>query len=72
MNARFIKVGAPCRGERVSKLNRLLSIEITLQDCDRLLPQGDFKFPKITVPPPPEEEVVEGEETETKESPRKK
>ncbi|XP_053400726.1 enolase 4-like [Mercenaria mercenaria] len=74
MNARFLKVGAPCRGERVSKLNRLMSIEVCLKDTDRLLPHGEFKFPTIIVPPPPEEEGGEGEETETevKESPGRK
>lgn len=72
INARFLKIGAPCRGERISKLNRLVSIEVALKDSDRLLPHGEFKFPTITVPPPPEGEEVEGEDAEPKESSRKK
>ena len=72
MNARFLKIGAPCRGERISKLNRLMSIEVTLKDSDRLLPHGEFKFPTITVPPPPEGEDAEGDDAEQKDSPRKK
>lgn len=72
INARFIKIGAPCRGERVSKLNRLLSIETALQECDRLLQHEEFQFPTITVPIPPEEENADAEETETKELPKKK
>lgn len=71
INARFLKVGAPCRGERVSKLNRLVSIEVALQEMDRLVPHGDFQFPVITIPPPPEPEE-EPEEPEVKESPKKK
>lgn len=72
INARFLKIGAPCRGERISKLNRLVSIEVALKESDRLLPHGEFKFPTITVPPPPEGEEVEGEDAEPKESSRKK
>ena len=71
MNAMFIKIGAPCRGERVSKLNRLLAIEDHLQGTDILGYHGDFTFPVITVPPPPEgaEEVVE---EDTKKDAKKK
>ena len=73
MNARFIKIGAPCRGERISKLNRLLAIEQQLQNTERLGFHGEFKYPVITVPPPPEGEGVDAEvETPKKESPKKK
>ena len=32
LNAGFIKTGAPCRGERVAKYNRLLRIEDELEN----------------------------------------
>lgn len=32
-NASFIKAGAPCRGERIAKYNRLLRIESSLGEC---------------------------------------
>ena len=32
MGAPFIKAGAPCRGERIAKYNRLLRIESSLSD----------------------------------------
>lgn len=72
MNARFLKIGAPCRGERVCKLNRLVSIETALQSKNCLAPHGEFQFPVITVPPPPPEPEGEAEEPEVKESPKKK
>lgn len=72
MNARFIKIGAPCRGERVAKLNRLLSIETQLQDTNRLAHHGEFTFPIITPPPPQEPEAGEAEEEEVKKEPAKK
>ena len=71
MSARFLKVGAPCRGERVSKLNRLVSIELALQEADRMVAHEEFRFPVITIPPPPETEE-EPAEPEVKESPKKK
>ncbi len=33
MGAPFIKAGAPCRGERIAKYNRLLRIESSLGEC---------------------------------------
>ncbi|XP_052795928.1 enolase 4-like isoform X3 [Mya arenaria] len=72
MNARFLKVGGASRGERVSKLNRLISLELALQGCGTLAPGGDFSFPVITLPPPPEPEEGDAEEAEVKDSPRKK
>lgn len=73
MNARFIKVGAACRGERISKLNRLLAIETWLKECDKLSPLKSFQFHTITLPPPPpEEEGAETELADTKEASKKK
>ena len=71
MNARFLKIGGPSRGERVCKLNRLLAIEEQLQEQGKLAHHSVFEFPVITIPLPPdggEEEVEE----EKKETPRKK
>ncbi|KAK3597780.1 hypothetical protein CHS0354_006138 [Potamilus streckersoni] len=75
MNATFLKLGAPCRGERVSKLNRLLQIEEILKREDKLAQHEDFKFPVITPPPPPvteEWEEAQPEETKKNESGKKK
>jgi enolase len=33
VGAPFIKAGAPCRGERIAKYNRLLRIESSLGEC---------------------------------------
>lgn len=71
MNARFLKVGAPCRGERVAKLNRLLAIEEQLRDQEKLAHHSVFEFPVITIPQPPEPEGGEEEGEETKDSPKK-
>lgn len=72
MNARFIKLGAPCRGERVAKLNRLLAIEEQLEEQGKLAYHSMFEFPVITIPPPPEPEGGEEEgQEEVKETPRK-
>jgi len=38
VNAPFIKTGAPCRGERVAKYNRLLRI------ADELASSGSYGF----------------------------
>ncbi|XP_052282820.1 enolase 4-like isoform X2 [Dreissena polymorpha] len=73
MSAHFLKLGAPCRGERVSKLNRLLAIEQTLQDGGQVSLQSEFVFPAIKIPPPPETDNAEPEEVPTpKETPKKK
>ncbi|KAK6185600.1 hypothetical protein SNE40_007799 [Patella caerulea] len=69
IGAKFLKLGAPCRGERIIKFNRLLQIEEELQDGGRLGCQGDHAFPKIDLPPPPVGEE-ENQATETP-SPRK-
>lgn len=55
-----MKIGAPCRGERVSKLNRLIQIEAELEAQNSLLQWGEHVFPIIRAPTPP----PEGEESE--------
>ena len=73
MNARFLKIGGPSRGERVCKLNRLLAIEEQLQEQGKLAHHSVFEFPVITVPLPPDGgEEGEATEEEKKETPRKK
>jgi len=50
--ARFIKVGAPCRAERVSKLNRLLEIEARLRSDARLhADAARHAFVSLSFPP---------------------
>ena len=72
MNARFLKLGAPCRGERVAKLNRLLAIEEQLEVQGKLAHHLAFEFPVITIPPPPEpEDGEEDGQEEVKDSPNK-
>lgn len=55
MNVRFIKIGAPNRGERISKFNRLLQIEAELEASSKLAPQVDHEFKHIALPPDNEE-----------------
>ena len=50
MNMRFIKLGAPNRGERVSKFNRLLQIESELEASGKLAPQVDHEFKHMALP----------------------
>ena len=61
MNAKFIKIGAPCRGERTAKLNRLLQIEAQLEEEGKLGQWGEHVFP-IVKPPTPPPTPVEGED----------
>lgn len=63
MGARFIKLGAPCRGERVAKLNRLIQIEAELACGGQLGAQCGFSFPHLALPPPPPEEDGEADGT---------
>jgi len=50
--ARFIKVGAPCRAERVRKLNRLLEIESQLISDGRLQADNErHVFVSLSIPP---------------------
>lgn len=60
MNARFLKVGAPSRGERVGKLNRLMQIESQLEEAGSLSQWYEHAFPHLAPPPPPPEEGEEG------------
>ncbi|CAD5118979.1 DgyrCDS7642 [Dimorphilus gyrociliatus] len=60
-DCKFIHVGAPCRGERLSKVNRLLRIEQLLGDKALKWPEN-FEFPYLPIPQveePEEEEKVE-------------
>ncbi|XP_076104716.1 enolase 4-like isoform X2 [Mytilus galloprovincialis] len=75
VNARFIKVGAPVRGERTVQINRLLQIEEQLETKDKLKPLEPNAFPHIAPPPLPEPEEGEGEaqtEEEAKKDGKKK
>ncbi|XP_069140387.1 enolase 4-like isoform X2 [Argopecten irradians] len=73
VKARFMKVGAPVRGERTAQLNRLLQIEGMLEMSGRLAAQTEYKFPHISPPPLPEPEEGEEEVPAKKEAtPRKK
>ncbi|XP_076436308.1 enolase 4-like isoform X2 [Babylonia areolata] len=58
MNVRFLRVGAPNRGERISKFNRLLEIESELEASSKLAPQVDHEFKHMALPP--ENEEAEG------------
>lgn len=65
VNAKFFKIGAPCRGERVAKLNRLLVIETELETNCELDVWQPHTFTLIKPPtPPPENEDGEGAEEE--------
>lgn len=73
MNARFLKIGAPVRGERIALLNRLIQIENQLKLDGRLAFHGENVFPHIVPPPLPEpEEGEEAQEEEKKEEKGKK
>lgn len=75
VNARFIKVGAPVRGERTAQINRLLQIEEQLEMKGKLKPLGPNAFPHIAPPPLPEPEEGEAEaqtEEEVKKDAKKK
>lgn len=65
MNAKFFKLGAPCRGEKIAKLNRLLGIEAELEEQGKLEQWDAHTYPLLKPPtPPPEggEEGADGEE----------
>ncbi|XP_064630130.1 enolase 4-like isoform X2 [Lineus longissimus] len=68
LGAKFLKMGAPCRGERVNKLNRLVEIEECLLEADQLDQWGVQTFPKLELPAPPSEDdqVSEGATDERK------
>ncbi|XP_077992460.1 enolase 4-like [Glandiceps talaboti] len=55
VGAKFIKLGAPCRGERVAYFNRLLQIETVLKEKEALTQDETHEFPNILPPPPPPE-----------------
>lgn len=70
MNARFLKIGAPVRGERIALFNRLIQIENQLKLEGRLAFHGENVFPHIVPPPLPEPE--EGEEAQGEEKKEEK
>ena len=73
MQAKFIKLGAPVRGERVAQFNRLLQIESMLDLCGKLGTHGSHVFPHLEPAPVPEPEEGEEEVPAKKEpTPRKK
>lgn len=61
MRARFVKLGAPNRGERVLKYNHLLQIESQLEEAGKLGHFGNHMFPllKPPTPPPPQDDEIE-------------
>ena len=65
---RFLKLGAPNRGERTSKLNRLMEIEQELQANGNLAPQAGHTFHHIALP---HEDDVEGDQASPAASGRK-
>ncbi len=68
MNVRYFKVGAPCRGERVAKLNRLLQIEAELSEecCLSQWEAQTFPFIKPPTPPPTPEASPDAADAEKK------
>ncbi|XP_061194453.1 enolase 4-like isoform X1 [Saccostrea echinata] len=73
MNARFFKIGAPVRGERIALFNRLIQIESQLKLEGKLAYHGENVFPHIAPPPIPEpEEGEEAQEEEKKDDKTKK
>lgn len=67
LQASFLKLGAPCRGERVGKLNHLAQIESILQD-EGLLNSDEgtaLAYPLVRPPTPPPEEEEEREASPT-------
>ena len=60
VGAKFVKFGAPSRGERVSQYNRLIQISEMLEQQGKLTVSEAFEFP-ILKPPEPEPEEPEGD-----------
>lgn len=58
LQARFLRIGGPSRGERVAKLNRLLYIAEEIGE-ENVEPWGDFEPPLLSRPPSPEKEEEE-------------
>ncbi|CAH1784880.1 unnamed protein product [Owenia fusiformis] len=74
LEVKFLRIGAPCRGERIAKLNRLSQIEAQLTQ-QKITEQIFYEFPHIQPPPPPEPEegeLVEPEPEKNKSTPKKK
>lgn len=56
LNAKFVKFGAPVRGERIALYNRLIQIEEQLKQQGKLVVHKEHLFPHISPPPLPEPE----------------
>ncbi|XP_070541221.1 enolase 4-like isoform X2 [Ptychodera flava] len=65
VGTKFIKIGAPCRGERVAIFNRLLQIESVLKERELGSYYEGHEFPDIIPPPPPEPDADAEGQTET-------
>ena len=61
VGAKFVKFGAPSRGERVSQYNRLIQISEMLEQQGKLTVSEAFEFPILKPPEPEPEEPVEGD-----------
>ncbi|XP_041369209.1 enolase 4-like isoform X2 [Gigantopelta aegis] len=73
LGAKFLKLGAPCRGERISVLNRLLQTEDLLEEKGMLGSQNEHVYNHIELPPTPEPaETEENTPTPTKKDAKKK
>lgn len=66
IGATFVKFGAPARGERISKYNRLLRISETLKEQGQLRVHEGFTFPIKRPPTPPLSEGAESEKDGSK------
>lgn len=64
VGATFVKFGAPARGERVAKYNRLLQISEMLKEQGQLKVHEEFAFPIKRPPTPPPPSEGEGGEQE--------
>ncbi|XP_071486736.1 enolase 4-like [Diadema antillarum] len=60
VRATFVKFGAPARGERTSKYNRLLQISESLKEQGQIMVLEEFAFPVKRPPTPPAEEGADG------------
>ncbi len=64
LRAKFVKFGAPSRGERVAQYNRLIQISEGLEQQDKLSICEAFDFPVIKPPEPePDETALEEDGT---------
>ena len=63
VGAKFVKFGAPSRGERVAQYNRLIQISEMLEQQGKLSPIESFNFPILKGPTPePTDDNVGGDD----------